>query len=150
VMAVVAAIGVGRLLSKTPRWAGPGGWAGAALAVTIIAALVPAASSRVRAERADLIVQRARTVQINRLATAVRKVGGAASVRMCGEPLTQLAFQTVVAWTIHRNVASIGWKLAPAMRAQRPTIIFFPHGHGWRVASFHQRTAACRGLGARA
>jgi len=145
VMVVLAAIAVGRLLTEPPRpiWA----WAGGAVAVLITAALVPAAVSRARTEHKDLRAQRDRTTQINRLAAVVSGLGGAARVRECGEPLTRLEYQTVLAWTLRVNVATVGFKYGPALRRRRPVVLFTPLANGrWRVQALHQRRAACRRL----
>ncbi len=146
VMVVVAAVGVGRVLADPPRLASPLGLAGIVVAVAVVAGLVPGAVSRVRAERADLRAQHARTAEINRLATAIDRAGGRARVLSCGEPVVLLEYQTVLAWTLHINVAKIGWKLPPALAAGRPLVVFTPRPDGWIVQARDQRTAACRGL----
>lgn len=149
VMVVVAAVAIGRLLADPPRLPGPAAVAsalGAAVAVAVIAALVPPAVSRARTERRDLREQHARTSEINRLISTVAGLGGRERVLACGAPVVLLEYQTVLAWTLHINVARIGWKLEPALRSGRPIVVFTPRPHGWRVQAVHQRTAGCRAL----
>ena len=108
--------------------------------------LVPTAVSRARAEHKDLGGQRARTVQINALRPALSAAGGAALVRACGEPLTRLEYQSIVAFTLGVNVAHVGWKYAPAIHSSRPIVLITP-GHGrWKIQALHQRSSACRRL----
>ncbi|MBV9915494.1 MAG: hypothetical protein JO153_03250 [Solirubrobacterales bacterium] len=150
-LAVLAAVAVGRLLGDPlgpARWAGLARWTGLALVVAICAGLVPAAVSRVRDERSDLSAQRLRTTEINRLAPAISRAGGAALIRGCGEPLTLLEYQTILAWHLRINVARIGWKFPRAIRSGRPIVLFTPRGNGWRIRARHQGVAACRRVAA--
>jgi hypothetical protein len=153
VMVVLAAVLVGRLLADPRRLFGGlrlpvlPAWAGVVIAIIITGSLLPSAISRARTERKDLRVQRARTAQINRLASVVLSVGGAARLHPCGEPLTRLEYQTVLAWTLHVKVASVGYKYTPAIQSGRPIVLFTPTSHGrWRVQALHQRLAQCRSL----
>ena len=146
VLAVIAAIGVGWLIREPVRWSAAAGWAGVALACVACVVLVPTAVSRARAEHKDLREQRARTVQINALRPALSAAGGAALVRACGEPLTRLEYQSIVAFTLGVNVAHVGWKYAPAIHSSRPIVLITP-GHGrWKIQALHQRSSACRRL----
>jgi hypothetical protein len=158
-MVVLAGVAVGRVLAA-PAWlrlaapdsralrSGAVGLAGVALVAVIVASLVPAAISRARAEHRDLRAQRHRTHEIDRLAGTVARLGGAARVRRCGEPLTRLEYQTILAWTLRVNVASVGFKYAPAIHSGRPIVLFTPVSHGgWRVQALHQRLPDCRRLG---
>ncbi|MGI8429264.1 MAG: hypothetical protein ACR2OB_08155 [Solirubrobacteraceae bacterium] len=167
VMIVVAAAGIGRILADPPwaanawrRGSSPrapvprpraprssvSAWAAVALVVVIAGSLVPAAVSRARVERKDLHVQRLRTTEIGRLAQVVSRVGGAARLRGCGEPLTRLEYQTLLAWQLRVNVATVGFKYGPAIHSTRPIVLFTPGRHGWRVQALHQRRRECRRL----
>jgi hypothetical protein len=146
VMVVIAAVGVGRVLADPPRISSPLGLAGAALAAVIVVSLVPAAISRGRIEHKDLRVQQARTKEINRLAATISHYGGPARFAPCGEPLTRLEYQTILAWELHINVAKVGFKYGPAIHSRRPIVLFTPGRHGWRVQALHQRHHSCRRL----
>ena len=145
VTVAVAAVGVGRLIAEGRRLSTAAGWVGTALAVVIATTLVPVAVSRARDERKDLRVQRARTHEINRLSGIVTKLGGAARLRGCGEPLTRLEYQTVLAWTLRVNVATVGFKYQQAISHGNPIVLFTPRAHGgWKVQALHQRRGSCR------
>jgi hypothetical protein len=157
VMVVIAAVFVGRLIAELPRLAAArfpaprlsaaSGWVGIALAAVIVATLVPAAISRGRLERRDLHVQRQRTKEINLLGGVVTRLGGPGRIDACGEPLTRLEYQTVLAWTLHVNVARVGFKYAQAIHHGNPIVLFTPRAHGgWKVQAVHQRLASCRTL----
>jgi hypothetical protein len=142
---VLAGVVVGRLVAGVR----PGGWrpAGVVAAGAVVVALIPSALSHARSERRDLRVQRARTAQIKRLSAVIGHLGGAARLRSCGEPLTRLEYQTIVAWTLGVNVAKVGWKYAPAIARRRPIVLFTPTARGgWVVQALHQHRASCRRL----
>ncbi len=145
---VLAGVGVGRLLADSPRWSSVPAWAGAALVAVLVASLVPAAISHARVERTDLHGQRARTAEIGRLTSVVNRLGGAARIRGCGEPLTRLEYQTMLAYTIGENVNRIGFKYRQSIAHGNPIILFTPYatGIGWIVKAFHQSSPACRSL----
>jgi hypothetical protein len=157
VMVVVAAVLVGRLLTdlgalaasrlRRPGLSAAAGWVGVALVVALVASLIPAAISTARGERRDLHAQRLRTKEINLLAGKVRQLGGTARVNACGEPLTRLEYQTVLAWTLHLNVAAIGFKYGQAIQHGDPIVLFTPVPQGgWLVQAVHQRRPECRSL----
>jgi hypothetical protein len=142
-LAVVGAVAIGRALGDVARPAALR-WLGVAFAVAAAGSLVPFAISRVRTEIKDLRVQRARTVEINRLGQVVSAAGGASRVRGCGEPVTQLEYQSVLAWTLHVNVGRVGWKYTRAIRSGRPIVLITPTRRGWRLRGVHQPAVACR------
>jgi hypothetical protein len=147
VVIALAGAGVGRVLVEAPRVSRGVGWAGVALVVVIVAALVPSAVSRARSEHRDIRGQRGRTAEIGKLSSTVAALGGPARFKPCGEPLTRLEYQTILAWTLHVNVATVGYKYGPAIASGRPVVLFTPYSHGgWHVQALHQRLAACRSL----
>ena len=83
--------------------------------------------TRARAERRDLR-RRSATARPSSigLGPIVARLGGASLLTHCGEPLTSLQYQSVLAWTLHTNVAKVGWKFTPAIRATRPIVIYRP------------------------
>jgi hypothetical protein len=146
VMIVIAAVGVGRLLADPPRWGGVPAWAGALVVAVLVLGLVPAAISAARSEHQDLRSQHARTAELNRLVGVVRHLGGAARLRGCGEPLTRLEYQTVLAWTLRVNVAMVGYKYSEAVARGTPIVLFTPQPGGWNVQAVHQVSPECRTL----
>ncbi len=147
VVVALAGVAVGRLLIEAPRVSRAVGWAGAALVVVIAVALVPPALSRARDEHHDIVGQRTRTDEIGKLSSTVASLGGSARFKPCGEPLTRLEYQTILAWTLHVNVSTVGYKYSPAIAGGRPVVLFTPFSHGgWHVQALHQRLAACRSL----
>jgi hypothetical protein len=171
-IAVIAAIGVGRLLVLMPR--GPGalraggalrasgavradgaqraggavGIGGMIAAVAIVASVIPPAVSDARIEHHDIRHQRLRTRTLNLLTSEIDALGGPGRFRRCGEPLTRLQYQSAVAWSLRRNVSAIGFKYGPAIASRRPIVLFTPYpqsGSGWHIQALHQRLA-CRSL----
>ena len=148
VLVVLAGVGVGRLLLDAPRWPGMPGWVGPVLVGVLVLSLVPAAASHARVEHKDLREQRARTAEINDLSAVVRSLGGAARLAKCGEPLTRLEYQTMLAYTLHMNVNQVGFKYSQAIAHGNPIVLFtpFPVGVGWQVQAVHQTNPACLSL----
>ena len=147
VMVVIAGIGVGRLLAEPPRLSSAAGLVGVAIVAVVVVSLVPPAISAARTEHKDLNAQRARTKEIGQLTGVIGRLGGAARLRGCGEPLTRLEYQSILAWNLNVNVATIGWKYGPAINSSRPIVLFSPLPHGgWKVTALHQRSADCRSL----
>ena len=154
VVVVLAGVAVGRLLLDPPPWPSAPAWpsvpacAGPALVVVLVASLVPAAISHIRIEHTDRHEQRARTAEISRLSYVVAGLGGAARLRGCGEPLTRLQYQTMLAYTLGENVNRVGFKYAKAVAHGNPIILFTPRptGIGWIVQAMHQTSPACRSL----
>ncbi len=157
VMVVIAAAFVGRVLAEIPRLvtarfsqarlSPASSLVGVAIVAVLVGSLIPAAVSRARIERHDLSAQRARTKEIDRLAGIVTQLGGAGRIDACGEPLTRLEYQTILAWTLHVNVARVGFKYAEAIHHGNPLVLFTPRPHGgWLVQAVHQRRPSCRSL----
>ncbi len=147
VMVVIAGIGIGRLLTEPRRISVAAAWVGVALAVIAVVALLPPALSRARAEHKDIRAQRVRTTQIGRLSGTIARFGGPARFSSCGEPLTRLEYQTIVAWNLHLNVSAVGYKYGPAIASGRPIVLFTPQTQGgWLVQALHQRVPSCRAL----
>jgi hypothetical protein len=142
--AVIAAIGVGWLLARPPK--GPQ-WLWVALAAVIVGSFVPGAISSARAEHKDIHAQRNRSTVINQLGVLVDRLGGPSRFHGCGEPLTRLQYQSMVAFTLHMNVASVGYKYGPAIASSRPIILITPGPvSGWVIQPMRQPLARCRAL----
>jgi hypothetical protein len=144
---VLAAVGVGWLLSEPARLSRAAAWGGIALVVVICGTLVPSTLSRARVEHKDLLAQQKRTTEIGRLAATVSAFGGAARLRACGEPLTRLEYQTILAWQLRVNVSAVGFKYGQAIAHGNPLVLVTPHSNGgWTVQGVHQVAPSCRSL----
>jgi hypothetical protein len=157
VMVVLAGVLVGWLLAdlaplvagrlRLPKLATASSWLGIVLVAGLVGSLIPAAVSRARIERRDLHAQRVRTKEINLLSGKVSQLGGPARLAPCGEPLTRLEYQTILAWTLHHNVAAVGFKYGEAISHGNPIVLFTPLPQGgWLVQAVHQRLPRCQGL----
>jgi len=148
VVIVLAGVAVGWLLTSATRWPALPAWLGPALVVVLVASLVPAGISHARDEHADLQHQRKRTAEIAALTPAIDRLGGAARLNACGEPLTRLEYQTMLAYTLGINVNKIGFKFSQAVAHGNPIVLFTPAatGIGWTVRAIHQTSASCRSL----
>ncbi len=158
VMIVLAGGLVGRLLADPPwsrrpaggsgGWGGWGRYGGAAIVAVIVLGLVPPALSAARAEHRDLREQRKRTAEINDLPGVIARFGGAARLRACGEPMTRLEYQTLLAYTLGVNVSQVGFKYSESIAHGNPLVLFTPQptGVGWVVQGVHQTAPSCRSL----
>jgi multisubunit Na+/H+ antiporter MnhB subunit len=148
VVAVLAGAGFGWLLSESRRISSAAPWVGIVLAVVVLGALLPPAVSRARSEHADILAQRRRTDEINRLTGVINSLGGAARLRACGEPLTRLEYQSILAYQLGVNVSSVGFKYSQAIAHDNPIVLFTPYstGVGWQVQAMHQTSPSCQSL----
>jgi len=148
VLVVLAGVAVGRLLADRPAWPRVPSWIGVAVVGLLVVTLIPAAISHAGLEHKDMRQQRARTAEIAALTPVVKRLGGAARLRGCGEPLTRLAYQTVLAYTLGLNVNRVGFKYARSIAHGNPIVRFPPSPNkiGWVVRAFHQVSPACRSL----
>jgi hypothetical protein len=87
--------------------------------------------------------------QIHRLRDVIAADGGAARIMACGQPVVPIAFQSILAWELDRNVAQVGWEPDVALRSRDPVVLFTPWHAGWIVRAVHPargQFAACRRL----
>jgi hypothetical protein len=148
IVIALAGIAVGRMLAAPPKLSSPPGFLGIGLVAVLFVSLVPTAVHREQAEHKDLREQRRRTAEINDLNRVVSRLGGRARIVACGEPLTRLEYQSTLAWTLHVNVAHIGFKYGPAIASTRPVVLLtpYPTHTGWVVQALHQVKPQCKTL----
>ena len=157
VVAVLAGVGVGWLMIEGTRFkrASVPAWAGAAVAAILVATMIPGAISRLRTERQDLRHEHGRTHQITLLASATNALGGTRHILNCGQPVTDVAYVSVLAWTYHVDVGSVGGfqqhvEGAELRNRALPKVLFTPLTQGgWGVKPWHTRpyqVRRCAGL----
>jgi hypothetical protein len=146
VLVVVAGVGMGRLLADRPVLPPVPAWAGVLLAVVLAAGLVPTAITHARTEHRDLKDQRLRTTEIRNLTPAINQLGGITRLASCGEPLTRLEYQTMLAYTLKLNVSRVGFKYGQAIARGNPIVLFTPTSRGWPIQAMHQTAPQCRSL----
>jgi hypothetical protein len=150
--------GLGRVYADARRGAGGFEWrgglgrlAGAALAIAMVALMVPRAVSAERVEHADLIHERARTAEIHRLDAALSAFGGYRFIRSCGDPASDVEWVSILAWYTKLDVGYVGHRPQYIINVEKnkPSILFTALGNGWIVHTYHLRSsapAACRKL----
>jgi len=96
------------------------------LLIAIFAAsLVPAAHSRYIFERNDLKRQRARTAEINLLASVVHRLGGA-RILACGQPNIGIGWQSELAWDLGSNTGSLYFSAKYEQEHPHPIVNMYP------------------------
>lgn len=149
VLVVVAATGVGRLLAAGVRSSGLARWIGPCLAAVLVVALLPAARSRARFVHGEISYGRDFARQVDRLRDVIARHGGATRVVACGQPVTQLEFQSALAWYVGVSVGDVNWRVPVAINSGHPVVLFQPRGWGWAVRPIHVLSAdraKCAGL----
>ena len=136
VMVAVAGGGIGWLLadrraSVVLRWVGP------VVALALIVALAPAASSRVHTVRRLIENSRHSAKQIDRLHRVIDKEGGADTIKACGQPVSLLGFQSTVAWYVDLNVGNVGFPPGRSIGRGDQIVLFKPHDNGWQVRLYN-------------
>jgi hypothetical protein len=116
--------------------------------VALVFALAPHARIRGRLVHNDILANRAFAHQIDRLASTIAKVGGIRHVLACGRPVTEIAFQSILAWDTDENVADVGFDPRRSIAKRKPIVLFEPDGSGWKVRPIHSHRARCSRLSA--
>lgn len=133
VLVVLAGAGVGRVLALDRRRHLVLGWVGAAAVLALIVTLVPHARIRGRLAHNGIVLGRTWARQIQRLQTVIAKDGGAKRIIACGQPVTTVPYQSILAWQVDENVIDVGWEPQVWDRLRVPIVLFEPTGAGWQV-----------------
>jgi hypothetical protein len=140
---VIAAIGFGWLLGASPALGHNlprlVGWI---LALALVVVLIPAAKARYDTESHDLAHERARTTQINWMLATFSRVGGVPLIRSCGAPAVDVEWASALAYAMHLNVGSVGYRpIWDLRRRHHPIVVFNALSDGWQVIPAHLRRA---------
>lgn len=149
VMVVLAGAAVGRMLAVAPRRLPLLRWLAPVAVVALVVALAPPARVRARLAHNGIILGRTWARQINRLQNVIAKDGGPKRILACGHPVTDVSFQSILAWEIGENVADVGWSPNEWIRKGQPIVLFEPDLAGWHVRPIHIPAAdrtRCDGL----
>jgi hypothetical protein len=136
VLVVIAGAGVGRILSFASARSFVR-WIGVAAVIGLLVAMVPHAQFRLRLLHNGIVLGRQWALQIHRLQAVIAKAGGAAKINVCGQPVTTVSFQSILAWELSENVSQVGWSPPYWTSLKRPIVIFTPIGAGWVVTPVH-------------
>ncbi|MGH2856200.1 MAG: hypothetical protein ACRDMJ_01805 [Solirubrobacteraceae bacterium] len=140
VSVVIAAVAIGWLLTEIPRDLRVPRWAGVGAAVALMALLVPGGLARARREHKELQGERARTHEIDRLAGFVN-VLGRDQLLACGEPVVGVEYVSALAWMIHVNTGTIGYRPQVELHKAKPTVLLTPLTNGWAAYPWHTKPA---------
>ena len=143
IMVVLGGVAAGRLLTLEPRLLR----APAALAlVALVVLMVPHARDRARLAHNGIALGRTWALVIQRGHTAIAR-REASRILACGQPLTTVPFQSIVAWQLGVNVAQV--RSAPDiwLRTKRVALVYFqPFFAGWRIRPVHAHGRSCAHL----
>jgi hypothetical protein len=138
VAVVLAGAAVGRVLAIAPRWSLLH-WGALAAVLALTVALVPHARIRARLAHNGIILAHSWARQLNRLHAVVAKEGGPKRILACGQAVTEVPYQSILAWEIGENVADIGWEPQASTQQRQPIVLFEPRGAGWEVRPIYAR-----------
>ncbi|HEY6398064.1 MAG TPA: hypothetical protein VIX82_11475 [Solirubrobacteraceae bacterium] len=154
VVGVLAGIFVGRVILDVPgliarlgeRRLGAqlsariGSWGAVLVLAVLVGAMLPAAKTALHAESLDLRHERARAMEINRLSTVIRLLGGS-RILTCAKPKIPYEFQSVLGWYLGYKIGALYY--APGPRAARqPYVNLYPIARGWKVFPSHLAATA--------
>lgn len=140
VMVVLAGAAVGRVLAVTPhrlvfRIAAP------AAVVTLLVLLAAPVRTRVRIVHSQILAGHTWARQIHRLHAVIAKEGGPNRVLACGQAVTDVPYQSILAWELHQNVVGVGWDPPSWFQTDQPVVWFQPVRAGWIVRPVHTAAA---------
>jgi hypothetical protein len=136
VLVVLAGAGAGRLLSLAPRVALVR-WLGVAAVAALIVVMVPHAQIRARLLHNGIVLGRQWAKQIHRLQVVIAREGGPGKIVACGQAVTTVPFQSILAWELGENVSQVGWSPRYWTSRGHPIVIFQPIGAGFVVTPVH-------------
>jgi hypothetical protein len=145
VVLVLAAATLGRLLALEPHRVPLVRWAALAAIVGLAVSLASPARIRARLFHNGIVLGRTWAKQIERLHLVIARDGGPKRILACGQAVTTVPYQSIVAWEVDRNVSEVGWVPSRWIRRGKPIVLFEPVGAGWRVRAIHA-AAHCRRL----
>jgi hypothetical protein len=140
VLVVLAGAGVGRVLAITSHRALLR-WVAVAAVAGLVGALVPHARIRARLAHNGILLGRTWALQLKRLHTVIEREGGAKHILGCGQAVTTVSYQSILAWELGENVADVGWLPSDWISQGQPIVLFQPDVAGWQVRPIHIRSA---------
>jgi hypothetical protein len=136
---VLAAAGIGWILVNSRR----GGWAltlaAFAAFLAFLVVMEPHAQYRGRLVHNGILLGQRWARQLNRLHQVIAKDGGPGRILSCGSAVTDVAYQSIVAWEMGENVWFVGWTPQIDINRGKPIVLFTPVYAGWRVQAIHSR-----------
>jgi hypothetical protein len=148
VMVLLVGAGVGTVLAVTPttvllRLGALGA------VVALVATLAPQARIRARLFHNGVVLGQNWALQIHRLHQVIAREGGPERVLACGTAVTEVPYQSILAWEIGQNVADVGYDPRAWALQGEPMVLFEPYQAGWQVRALNTRPSqrtACAGL----
>ena len=92
---------------------------------------------RTRGAHTEIVKRRQAAVQIDRLQDVIKRLGGPARIRACGQPVTTVAWQSILAWEVGLNVGNVGFRPGRSIDKGDPIVLVKPHLGGWQVRPIH-------------
>ncbi len=142
IMVVLAAAAGGRLLTIGPR---PARMLAAVALIAFAAAMAPHARSRARLTHNGIALGQTWALVIHRLQRAIDHAE-ARRILACGQPLTTVSFQSILAWELGVNVGAVHSVPALWLPTTARLVYFEPYYAGWRIHPVHASGPACAGL----
>jgi hypothetical protein len=107
--------------------------------------MFPHARTRARLAHNGIVLGQTWSLLIKRLDHLVVRAGRA-RILACGEPVTRVAFQSILAWHMNLNVADVGYSPPLFYSYGQPEVLFLAKYAGFTVAPVHAHASACAGL----
>jgi hypothetical protein len=148
VLIVLTGAAIGWVIAVAPRRAFLK-WAAIGALVALVVSLAPPARTRARLVHNEIVHGHAWARQLDRLHALIAKEGGAKRILACGQVVSYIGFQSILAWELNKNVADIGWQPDVAIHQGTPVVFFEPKGWGWKVRPIHTHRPGCAALSTR-
>jgi hypothetical protein len=150
VLVVLVAAAAGGLLDFRPRRLVLVRWLAIAAVAGLVVSLAPHARIRARLVHNGIVLGRVWARQIHRLDTVIAKEGGAKRILACGPAVTEIPYQSILAWELDQNVIDVGWNPPAWTGLGAPVVYFVPIAAGWEIRPMHtffsRDPAACERL----
>jgi hypothetical protein len=149
VLVVLVGAGIGRVLGVGRHRLALARWAAVAAVAGLLVTLAQPARTRARLAHNGINLGQTWARQIGRLHRVIADAGGPQRVLACGKPVTEIRFQSILAWATNENVADVGWDPPREVKTRQPVVLFEPRWAGWVVRPVNaprDRRAACARL----
>ncbi len=141
---VLAGAAIGKALAIAPRRVVVR-WAAIAGVIALVVTLFPHMRTRLKLVGNGIAYSHSWARELDHLHKVIAKVG-ARRILACGQPVSYLGFQPVLAWELGKNVKDVGYDPVAWTKQGNPIVLILPYGPAWRVLAVHFNRPECKRL----
>jgi hypothetical protein len=145
IMAVLVAATAGQILGVASVKAAVR-LAGVAGLIALLIIMFPHARFRARLAHNGIVLGQRWARQLDRLHNIIAREGGTKYILSCGQAVTTIPYQSILAWEMGENIRDVGWVPQDEIATGKPIVYFQPVFAGWQIHPIHTTKPGCRRL----